>query len=50
MTTETDVVWEKQTLLTNTTFLNKGKVKFLQIKQNTIKNKPLYDKSSAKKF
>ena len=39
MTTETDLVGEKQPFLTNTSFLNKSKVKFLQIKQDTIKQK-----------
>ena len=37
MTTEIDLVGEKQPFLQNTSFLNKGKVKFLQIKQYTIR-------------
>ena len=39
MTTEIDIVGEKQPFLTNTPFLNKGKVKFLQIKQDTVRQK-----------
>ena len=39
MTTVIDLVGEKQPFLTNTSFLNKCKVKFLQIKQNTITQK-----------
>ena len=39
MTTETDLVGEKQPFLTNTFFFNKGKVKSLQIKQDTIRQK-----------
>ena len=37
MTTDIDLIGEKETFLTNTPFLNEGKVKFLQIKQNTIR-------------
>ena len=36
-TTKIDLIGEKQPFLTNTPFLNEGKVKFLQIKQNTIR-------------
>ena len=39
MTTEIHLIGEKQPLLTNTPFLNEGKVKFLQIKQGTIRPK-----------
>ena len=39
MTTETDYVKEKQPFLTNISFLNKGNVKFLQIKKDTIRQK-----------
>ena len=39
MTTEIDLIGETQTFLTNTPFLSEGKVKFLQIKQDTIKQK-----------
>ena len=39
MTTEMDLAGEKQPFLTNTSFMNKGKVKFLQIKQDTIRQK-----------
>ena len=37
-TTEIDIVGKKQSFLRNTSFLNKGKVKFLQKKQDTIKH------------
>ena len=37
MTADIDLIGEKETFLTNTPFLNEGKVKFLQIKQNTIR-------------
>ena len=37
--TEIDLAGEKKAFLTNTSFLNKGKVKFLQIKENTISQK-----------
>ena len=37
MTTKFDLIGEKQTFLTNTQFLNEDKVKFPQIKQNTIR-------------
>ena len=46
MTTETDLIGEKQPFLTNTLFLNKGKVKFLQIKEDTIRQK--HEKRSCK--
>ena len=39
MTIVIDLVVEKQPFLTNTSFLNKDKVKFLQIKQDTIRPK-----------
>ena len=39
MTTEIDLVVEKQPFLTNRLFLNEGKVKVLQIKQDTIRQK-----------
>ena len=39
MTTEIDLVGEKQPFLTNKSFLSKGKNKFLEIKQETIKQK-----------
>ena len=39
MTTEIDIVREKWLFLTNTSFLSKGKVKFVQIKQDNIKQK-----------
>ena len=39
MTTEIDLIGEKLSLLTNTPFVNEGKVKFLQIKQDTISQK-----------
>ena len=39
MTTEIDLIGEKQPFLTNRPLLNEGKVKFLQIKQNTIRQK-----------
>ena len=34
MITEIDLIVEKKSFLTNTPFLNEGKVKFLQIKQD----------------
>ena len=37
MTADIDLIGEKEPFLTNTPFLNEGKVKFLQIKQNTIR-------------
>ena len=37
--TETDTVSEKWTFLTNTSFFNNDKVKFLQIKQGTLRQK-----------
>ena len=37
--TENDLVREKEPFLTKTSFLNKDKVKFLQIKQETIRQK-----------
>ena len=40
ITTEIDLIGEKQPFLSNTRFLNEGKVKFLQIKQDTIRQKP----------
>ena len=39
MTTEIDLIGEKQSFLTNIPFLNEGKVKFLQIKQDPIRQK-----------
>ena len=36
MTTDTDLVREKN-LLANTSYLNEGKIKFLHITQNTIR-------------
>ena len=39
MTTEIDLVGEKWPFLTNTSFFNKDKVKFLKIKQDTIRQK-----------
>ena len=39
MTTEIDLVGEKQPFLTNKSFLSKGKNKFLEIKQETIRQK-----------
>ena len=39
MTTETDLIGEKQPFPKNRPFSNEGKVKFLQIKQDTIKQK-----------
>ena len=39
MTEEIDLIGEKYPFLTNTPFLNKDKVKFLQIKQGTIRQK-----------
>ena len=39
MKTEMDFVREKQLFLKNKPFLNKGKVKSLQIKQDTIRKK-----------
>ena len=36
MTTEIDLIGDKQPFLTNTPFLHEVKVKFLQIKQDTI--------------
>ena len=39
MTTEIDLVREKLPFVTNTYFLNKGNVKFVQIKQDTIRQK-----------
>ena len=39
ITTEVDLIGEKQPFLTNIPFLNEGKVKFLQIKQDTIRQK-----------
>ena len=39
MTTEIDLIGEKKPFLTNTSFLNEGKVKFLQIKQDNIRQK-----------
>ena len=39
MTIEIDLGGEKQPSLTNTAFLNKGKFKFLQVKQDTMKEK-----------
>ena len=39
MTTEIDLVRGKKPFLTDTPFLNKGKVTFLQIKQDTIRHK-----------
>ena len=39
MTTEIDLIGEKQSFLTNIPFLNEGKVKFLQIKQDTLRQK-----------
>ena len=41
MKTEIDLVGEKEPLLTNTSFLNKSKVKFLQIKARHYKTKML---------
>ena len=43
MATEIDLVRVKKPFLTNTSFLNKGKVKFLQIKHDTIRQKYLID-------
>ena len=37
--TEIDLIGEKKPFLTNAPFLNEGKVKFLQIKQDTIRQK-----------
>ena len=37
--TEIYLVGEKQPFLRNVSFLNKGKVKFLQIKQETLRQK-----------
>ena len=37
MTTEIDLIGEKQPFLTNTSFWNDGKIKFLQIKEDTIR-------------
>ena len=39
MTAEINLIGEKEPLLTNTPFLNEGKVKFLQIKQDTKRQK-----------
>ena len=39
ITAEIDLIGEKQPFLTNTPFLNDGKVKFLQIKQDTNRQK-----------
>ena len=39
ITTEIDLIGEKQPLLTNEPFFNESKVKFLQIKQNNIRQK-----------
>ena len=39
MTGETNLVGEKKQCLTNTPLLSEGKVKFLQIKQDTIRQK-----------
>ena len=39
ITTEIDLIGEKQPFLTNTPFLNEDKVKFLQIKQDPIRQK-----------
>ena len=39
MTTEINLVGEKYSFLMNTSFLNKYKVKFLQMKQDTIRQK-----------
>ena len=39
MATEIDLDGEKQPFLTNTYFLNKGKVEFTQIKQGTKRQK-----------
>ena len=39
MTTEIDLAGEKQLLFMNSSFLNKGKVEFLQIKEDTIRQK-----------
>ena len=39
MTIKTDLVREQQPFLKNTSFLNKGKVKFLQIKRDTKRQK-----------
>ena len=39
MTTKINIIGEKQPFLTNTPFLNEGEVKFLQIKQDTIRQK-----------
>ena len=45
MATEIDLVGEKQPFLTDTSFLKKGKVKFLQIKQNPIKKNEKYEQT-----
>ena len=37
--TEIDLIDEKQPFLTNTPFLNEGKFKFLEIEQDTIRQK-----------
>ena len=39
MMAEIDLVGEKQPFLMSTSFLSKGKVKFLQIKQDTVRQK-----------
>ena len=44
ITTEIDLIKEKQPFFTNTPFFNKGKVKSLQIKQDTI------DRNAAQKM
>ena len=39
ITTAIDLIGEKQSFLENTPFLNEGKVKFLQIRQDVIRQK-----------
>ena len=46
ITTEIDLIVEKELFLTNMSFFNEGKVKFLQIKQDTIRQK--HEKRSRK--
>ena len=46
ITTEIDLIVEIESFLTNTSFLNEGKVKFPQIKQDTISQK--HEKRSCK--
>ena len=48
MTTEINLVGQKQSFLTNTSFLNEGKAKFLEIKQDTKKKRKQKEKKLPK--